>query len=711
MPPQIQALLQNRNALIGIGGGVLLLLLIVGFVIFGGAGKSLPKGGGPLEASQRGLATVESLGKAIEIQALLAREGIRLDKEEADGGKISLKFNAEATKEDRDRALITMVQSGLMDKNVGLEAFDKGDLTASREEKRIKLVRSQQGELARLIRKIPPIEEATVSLSIPEPTMFKSDQKPLSVSVQVTLPNAERLERNKVRSIINLVVGSIQGLDAQHVALADTNGNTYNSVVQGGAELNDQLQEQDQYMKEKVSSQLDKLVGPGNYVVTISTLLRQASKETMTQSYDPSQSVVSSKQSFSEKLNSPSGSSKPGAAGPSSTMLPPAYTGKTLNAMLPPTANDMFNHNTSVTPATPRTPAIVVNGVVPGSLEGTSLTTTNTDSSSNNGRGYSRIGTELGYSTGKTQTVETDLPGMIEDISVAVSIDRSHFPTSMSVDDLKALVAHAANPKINPQEVTVVKTDFQHPQTSASAENGNSLSAPSGSGNVAGPGNSGSGFSGMNLIGNTTTGGNSSNTVNWTLLGAGAAILLSLTMVFLSLMSGRSAANKDTQEVQQTRRDLEQLRQFTVQQQDVIQQSQEQMQAQNERLLETQQQLQQIANAQPVAGILPVTQGIQPGLSIPTHQAVLPNLAGGTLTPQPGNMLTGGNDETQSTHVVIPSVATMLGTDAAVVAKSNDDALSQRLGASLQALSATLAQDTESSGTDLSQPLKNWLNS
>jgi flagellar M-ring protein FliF len=335
MPPQLQALLQNRNALIGIGGGLLLLLLIVGFVVFGGAGKSAPKGGGVLEASQRNLATVESIGKAIEMQALLAREGIRLDKEEADGGKITLKFNPEATREDRDRALITMVQSGLMDKNVGLEAFDKGDLTASREEKRIKLVRSQQGELARLIRKISPIEEATVSLSIPEPTMFKSDQKPMSVSVQVTLPNAERLERNKVRSIINLVVGSIQGLDAQHVALADTNGNTYNSVVQGGAELNDQLQEQDQYMKEKVSSQLDKLVGPGNYVVTISTLLRQAAKETMTQSYDPSQSVVSSKQSFSEKLNSPNGA-KPGPRGLAVPCCRQRILGKLSTACCPP---------------------------------------------------------------------------------------------------------------------------------------------------------------------------------------------------------------------------------------------------------------------------------------------------------------------------------------------------------------------------------------
>jgi TolA-binding protein len=384
--------------------------------------------------------------------------------------------------------------------------------------------------------------------------------------------------------------------------------------------------------------------------------------------------------------------------------------------MLPPTANDMFSRNTSVTPATPRTPAIVVNGVVPGTLDGTGATSTTSSEGSNNGRGYSRVGTELGYSTGKTQTVETDLPGMIEDISVAVSIDRSHFPTSMSVDDLKALVAHAANPKIDPQEVTVVKTDFQHPQTSG-GDGGNAPPTGSSNGSATadgqGGGGNGGGFNGMNLIGAGANGANSSNTVNWTLLGAGAAILLSLTMVFLSLMSGRSTANKDTQEVQQTRRDLEQLRQFTVQQQDVIQQSQDQLQAQSDRLLETQQQVQQMASGQspPVAGLLPVTEGMPAGLSMPAQAIGLPNLAiGGALAPQSAM----GNEASVGQPTVMRGGGDADGNYAtAPVATSNNDntALSQRLGASLQALTTTLAQDNADGGTDLSQPLKNWLNS
>ncbi|MBY0405820.1 MAG: hypothetical protein K2X66_18095, partial [Cyanobacteria bacterium] len=320
MPPQIQALLENKKMLYAVIGGVLAILVVVLVMMHPWAPTKVESGAKTVEPSQLTIATVDSIGKAIEIQALMAREGIHIDKADGDGGKVILSLPKEATYDDKDHALISLVQSGLMDRNIGLEAFDKGDLTASREEKRIKLVRAQQGELARLIRKIKPVEDASISLSIPEPTIFKSEMKPMSASVQVTIPSGERLSKDKIRSIINLMVGSIQGLDAQHLALADTNGNTYNSVLDVGSELNDKLEEQDQYMKQKVASQLDRLVGPGHYVVTVSTLLREAAKETMVQKYDPEESAVTTKQNFTEKLNANNG--RTSATGPASSFVP-----------------------------------------------------------------------------------------------------------------------------------------------------------------------------------------------------------------------------------------------------------------------------------------------------------------------------------------------------------------------------------------------------
>lgn len=425
-PQQLMETLRQRPQVMLAGG--LALVLILGGIIWGvvalsgGGGKGEGKNAcEKIRETDRTLAKTDGgVGKAIEIQALMAREGIRTERLDEEGGKASISLQKEATYCDRDQALVTLVQSGLMDKNIGLEAFDKGDLTASREEKNIKLIRAQQGELARLIRKIDPIEDASVSLSIPEPSIFSRDQQAKSASVQVTIPSGSRLERDKVRAIINLMVGSVQGLDAKHVALSDTNGNTYNSVLDPESQMNDRIEEQDTYMKQKVANQLDRLVGPGNYVVTVSTQLREAPQEIMTQRFDPNQSAIATRQKFSENLNAKSGGT--GAAGG------------------------------------------IASSFVPNELQSA------VGGQSSSARGYQRTGEEVSYANTKTQTLETHLPGMVEDISIAVTLDEDHFPMTlnaygqqvqMDTNDLKRLIASAASPKVALQNVSLAKISFR----------------------------------------------------------------------------------------------------------------------------------------------------------------------------------------------------------------------------------------------------------
>lgn len=500
MPPRVQELLQQRNVQIAVGVAILVIFVVLGFAMFGGGGGPKDPGKAQVKGDQLEIAKVDSVGKAIEIQALMARQGLAINKTQVDNN-ISLSLQSGATEEERDRAVIALVQSGLMDRNVGLEAFDKGDLTASREEKRIKLVRAQQGELARLIRKIDPIEDSTVSLSIPENSLFRSQQKPMSASVQVQIPSGTRLDRDKVRAIINLVSGSIPGLDAQHVALVDTNGNTYNSVLDAGSELNDKLEEQDGYMKQKVASQLDKLVGPGNYVVTVSTMLREATRETMSQTYDPDRAVVQSKQTFNENLNAKSRQDNGSVGGPASSFLP---------------------------------------------------TTLTTSGSGGSNRDYDRNGTEVTYENTRTQTVETAVPGMIEDISMAVTIDRNHYPNSMDGKDLQRLLARAASPKVDPNNVSVATVDFQTPTL-----------ALTGGGGVG-----------------KSSGGNDFSWIYWA---AGSLIACVLLLVVMSIL--KSGGGQGSIEMEATHRELQELKEMAAQQQaDLLAQKR-----QTQQLLESQQ--------------------------------------------------------------------------------------------------------------------------
>lgn len=510
MPPQLQAILQDKQKLTIVAGVAVVVigLLIWAVIGFGGGGGKKDPGDAPISKEQRDLATVTSVGKAIEIQALLARQGLHLSQKN-EGEKITLSFEADAKQKDRDAALITLVQSGLMDKNVGLEAFDKGDLTASREEKRIKLIRSQQGEIARLIKKINPIEDASVNIAIPEQTLFRSDEKPMSATVQVTLPSGTRLSKEKVKAVTNLIVGSLQGLDSGHVTVTDTNGNTYSSVLDNATEISDKIEEQDAYMKQKVATQLDRLVGTGNYVVTVSTEVRQAPRETMSQEFDPQGAVVSSKQAFNENLNS--NGTGPAAGGPTSSFLP-----NSLNAS-------------------------VLGG--------------------KNNKDYNRNGVEVAYSNSKRQWVETRPVGMIEDISIAVTIDSNHFPGGMSVNELQALLAHAASPKVRPESVSIARSNMQ--KTAPISHTGGGMDDSSGS----------------------------SGDMSWIMWAVGAVAACVLIVALLSMQKGGGKVPDET--LMQTQQELQNLREFASQQQAQLQATQQQTQM----ILEAQQQQMQQAKA------------------------------------------------------------------------------------------------------------------
>ena len=154
-----QKLLENKPLLYAIIGGIVLILalfIIIG-IVAGNSGAN-NKGGQtvteePLKEDVD-LLTTDNLGKAIEIQALLARYNIAVSRA-LDGTKSRLYLKKgdcttgmkKCTTAQRDEALIQIVQSGLMDQNVGLEIFDKGDFTSTKEDKKIRLTRAINGEL------------------------------------------------------------------------------------------------------------------------------------------------------------------------------------------------------------------------------------------------------------------------------------------------------------------------------------------------------------------------------------------------------------------------------------------------------------------------------------------------------------------------------------------------------------------------------------
>ena len=425
-------LLNNKNFLIGVlAVGVVVFALLITIAVATSVNAS--KGGGQVVKEKvvktpLDLLTTDNLGKAIEIQALLAREGITVDRK-VDGTKSTL-FLPKYTQSQRDRALLAIVKSGLMDQNVGLEMFDKGDFTSTKEDKKIRLVRAIDGELARLIRKIPPIENASVFVSIPEQTMFSSNQKPVTATVQIDMPSGEKLDAFKVKAITNLLIGSVSGLTSENVAITDTNGNVYNSIMSPSDEQEERMRENDKYMQQKVNIQLDRLVGKGNYTATVSTFLKQAPTEKFTTWYDPNTKTAMSEQTFQEGLGDQTADS---------------------------------NRNTNA-----------VSVYLPNGLPGGGA-----DSSQN--RNYSRTAREVQYGVSQIQTKEFANSGTIEDISIAVTLDKAALPPDISIEELKELIARAASPKARPENVSIAFNDSNDPYLAS--DNPEKLPKPEETGN------------------------------------------------------------------------------------------------------------------------------------------------------------------------------------------------------------------------------------
>ena len=400
-------LLKNKKVLYIAGGviGVLLIIIIMS-ISFAVAGKS--KNGEVIDKVEKepfDIVTTDNAGKAIEIQSLLARNKISA-KRKTDGSKTTVFLEGgKYTNTQRDSALLLLVKSGLVDQNTGLEIFDKNDFTSTREDKRIKLARAVNGELSRLIRQMPDIDNASVLVSIPDNSFFKADKKPISATVMLTVPSGVKLDSSIIKAIKSLLMGSVQDLSAENISITDSNGNVYNSLVKSIDDQISKVQENDSYMQNKVAAQLDMLVGHGNYVVTVSTSLNQVPKEVTSIQYNPDEKTSLTEQTFNEGLGSNSQDSSKGSD--------------------------------------------AVSVYLPNGLQ------QNSASASSQNNSYARDAKEITYGVSKKHVNEYFKSGIVEKISIAVTMNADAMPPNMSIDELKAQIARAASPKVSADDVSI----------------------------------------------------------------------------------------------------------------------------------------------------------------------------------------------------------------------------------------------------------------
>ncbi len=123
--------------------------------------------------------------------------------------------------------------------SIGYEIFDRGEaLGQTNFMQQLNQVRALEGELARTISALQPVQNARVHLALPRASAFVRDRRKATASVMLQLFAGRRLEPGQVQAIVHLVASSVPDLEAGDVTVVDQNGTlliteTANNGAQG----------------------------------------------------------------------------------------------------------------------------------------------------------------------------------------------------------------------------------------------------------------------------------------------------------------------------------------------------------------------------------------------------------------------------------------------------------------------------------------------
>ncbi|MDX7988737.1 flagellar basal body M-ring protein FliF [Xenorhabdus sp. 12] len=204
----------------------------------------------------------------------------------------------------------------------GFELLDKEKFGISQFSEQVNYQRALEGELARTVESLGPVQSARVHLAMPKPSLFVREQKAPSASVTVGLLQGRVLDEGQINAIVHMVSSSVAGLPAGNVTIVDQSGRLLTQADSTGRDLNTtQLkytQEVENRFQHRIETILAPVVGRGNVHAQVTAQIDFSRREETAEEYKPNQppnqAAVRSKQSSSsEQSGGPLVGGVPGA--------------------------------------------------------------------------------------------------------------------------------------------------------------------------------------------------------------------------------------------------------------------------------------------------------------------------------------------------------------------------------------------------------------
>lgn len=187
-----------------------------------------------------------------------------------------------------------LAKEGLLprDGDPGYEIFDNEKLGVSPLVQKLNYNRALQGELARTIQVFEGIEYARVHIVRPEQTMFTGSEQKASASVMLQLKPGWRVSPSTIAAITNLVAGAVEGLSAEQVTVADSQGHMLShsgkqdTLAAGANTYLDYQSAVESEMSNRLQRSLEQVLGPGRSTVMVKAVVDMSSESTVSKTYE-----------------------------------------------------------------------------------------------------------------------------------------------------------------------------------------------------------------------------------------------------------------------------------------------------------------------------------------------------------------------------------------------------------------------------------------
>ncbi|PCF94008.1 flagellar basal-body MS-ring/collar protein FliF [Vreelandella nigrificans] len=177
--------------------------------------------------------------------------------------------------------------------NLGLELMENQAFGISQFAEQVNFQRGLEGELARSIESLGPVERVRVHLSMAKPSVFIRDREPAKASIVLTLLPGRVLGEGQVSAIVHMVSSSVPELATENVTVVDQNGRLLTANTSQGNDLDGTqlayINEVERSYQRRIENILSPILGSDNVRAQVAAQIDFSRREETTERYAPNQ--------------------------------------------------------------------------------------------------------------------------------------------------------------------------------------------------------------------------------------------------------------------------------------------------------------------------------------------------------------------------------------------------------------------------------------